>query len=137
MPLRVLPPSNFRDIFRGRKLREFGGRRLAIFAHCYPVYLGTKEVKELPPGWGVIFALSPASVALVVAIFLVVVATSKRVSAGSIVGALSVPFVAGIFTKVRCSSIRLFFCRSLSLLNHRENIKRLLRGEEPRIFLNF
>ncbi|MEG1584474.1 MAG: glycerol-3-phosphate acyltransferase, partial [Anaerovorax sp.] len=70
---------------------------------------------------------------MVSVIALLVVVFTKRVSAGSVVGAILCPVMAGFLYPE-------YFWWSLAMaivviIKHRDNIRRLLKGEEPKFSL--
>lgn len=119
---------------------HFGGPRfenlcgiLAIFAHCYPVYLGFKGGKGVATALGVVAALSLWTLALASLVFLIVVLATRRISAGSMAGALSLPLIVSLY---RSPLMIISACLIAAVVcwNHRENAIRLWRNEEPKFF---
>lgn len=105
----------------------------AFLGHCYPVYIGFRGGKGVATGLGAIVALSPMVALIAVAIFGAVVAATRWVSAGSMLGAASIPIAmhfAGASVEVE---MILFFMAVVIIGRHRENIGRLRRGEEPKL----
>ena len=66
-------------------------------------------------------------------VFLAVVATTRYVSLGSLLGAIGVPVVALVLGYPVRSMIAAFCVALIIVLRHRENIERLLRGTENRL----
>jgi acyl phosphate:glycerol-3-phosphate acyltransferase len=106
---------------------------VAVIGHCYPVYLKFKGGKGVATALGVLTALSPAVVGIAALIFIVVVGVSRRISAGSLTAALSVPVLA-IFMASNVLPASGLVIAAIVWWKHRENIKRLARGLEPRFF---
>jgi len=106
----------------------------AFFGHLFPVYLGFKTGgKGVATAAGAFAVISPAALLAAVSGFILLVAAFRRVSAGSIGGAAILPASVFFFT----SSPVFFSCALvisiLILWRHRENIRRLIDGNEPRL----
>ncbi len=112
----------------------------AIIGHTYSVFAGFKGGKGINTALGVLISLSPVDVGISIGFFVVTVLFSGYVSLGSIVASFIFPvmmFVRENFFKVNITGYNtlIFFSIAVSLLliyNHRENIKRLLYGNENR-----
>jgi glycerol-3-phosphate acyltransferase PlsY len=100
----------------------------AVFGHCFPIYLKFKGGKGVATTFGVFLAINPWSGLVFFLIWLLIVIFTKYVSLGSIVGLLG----ASIFTFfIGKDYWVIFLALSLfSMLRHKENIKRLLNGNE-------
>ena len=106
---------------------------VAVGAHCYPLYLKFKGGKGVATALGVLAALSPVTLGYCFAAFVIVTATTRIISAGSLGAALALPLVS-IFAH---TDIHLGASVAITLLiwwKHRENLKRLLRRQEPKFF---
>jgi len=114
---------------------------VAIVGHNWSLYLKFKGGKGIATSGGVIIAAYPWEVTLaVIGIFLIMVLATRIMSVGSISAALAFPVSSVIFLRgelgdywphVAIAVLASFF----AIYKHRENIKRLLNGEEPRISL--
>jgi glycerol-3-phosphate acyltransferase PlsY len=105
----------------------------AFVGHLFPVWLGFKGGKGVATGLGIFAVLAPwAAVAGIVAYALVYAAT-RISSLGSLLGTTActaATFVLhGARSPVSWAGLGLF---GLIVLRHRENIRRLLSGEEKR-----
>ncbi|MHB1701413.1 MAG: glycerol-3-phosphate 1-O-acyltransferase PlsY [Acidobacteriaceae bacterium] len=120
----------------------------AVLGHVYPVWLGFKGGKGVATALGVYLALMPPAVLGAVALFLVVMLSTKYVSLASILAAASFP-VFGAFmsntalaftgipgphwfwtpTLVACALI----VPSILIAKHHANIRRLISRTEYRI----
>ena len=104
-----------------------------MLGHCYPVFLGFKGGKAVACFVGAFLFIAPLSIAVLIPVFLAVVALTKfrYISLGSVVGALLFPLdlwltgpspqpvlIAGVFASL------------LIVLRHRANISRLIAGKE-------
>lgn len=107
---------------------------VAVFAgHIWPVFFKFQGGKGVATAFGAIVAISPALGFSLLAIVAVVVLLTRRMSAGSVIGASSAPFLAYLwippFFPYACIMV------SIVLYKHKANIQRLMKGEEPK--LNF
>jgi acyl phosphate:glycerol-3-phosphate acyltransferase len=105
----------------------------AVLGHCFPVWLRFKGGKGVATALGVFCVLFPKAILLALAIFIIVVAVTRYVSLGSILGAVAFP-VAAYFLQPS-DWLSLLLASSVSLiviLKHHENIRRLLAGTEHR-----
>jgi glycerol-3-phosphate acyltransferase PlsY len=106
----------------------------AIIGHCFPVWLGFRGGKGVATAAGVVLAMTPVVFVLILAAFVVIVWATRWVSLGSITAAGLAPIVAWLFGDGNAVLLYLLVA-ALVILKHRENIGRLLRGQENR--LNF
>jgi glycerol-3-phosphate acyltransferase PlsY len=105
----------------------------AVLGHVFPVWLRGKGGKGVATALGVFCVLFPKAILLALAIFIIVVAVTRYVSLGSILGAIAFP-VAAYFLQ-QSDWLSLLLASSVSLiviLKHHENIRRLLAGTEHR-----
>ena len=103
--------------------------------HCYPALWGFKGGKGVATLAGVFGALLPWSLPLILAGFVLVVMLTGYVSlATMIAAALAGLYVACIDTRGAWSDAGAFtaFMAMLVVFKHRENIQRLISGEESR-----
>jgi len=108
----------------------------AILGHMFPVWLKFKGGKGVATGLGVFVALAPKSVLVVLAAFLVVVGITRYVSLGSIVAAALFPIAFYYLNPRQRTPAILAMISGVSLLiiwKHRENIRRLIAGNENRL----
>ncbi len=107
----------------------------AILGHVRPVFLlGKGGGKGVATASGVFFGLAPVPTACAFAAFVAVVATTRYVSLGSLVGAAVLP-IAIVAQERRLSPLVLVALAVAAFVfwTHRENIGRLRRGEERRL----
>ena len=109
---------------------------LAAFAgHLYPVFLRFKGGKGVATAAGVYLAAMPLGILVVVGVFVLVMLAARRVSLASLSAAVLAPVVAWALSypeEVAWMSLVIGF---LVVLRHRDNIRRLMAGEEPRFNL--
>ena len=103
---------------------------LAVVGHMFPVYLGFRGGKGVATALGVFLFLSPPAIAVTVVVFFITVAFSGFVSAGSLLASGLFPLWLWLFGEPAGSLVSGLIISSLIWLKHRENIGRLIRGEE-------
>ncbi len=120
--------------------RYIGGQDLAMacgmaaFAgHIWPMAFGFRGGKGIATAFGVILTLEPILGLIEVAAALIFLIVSKRVSVGSIAAAILLPFAAYYFDKDYL--ILTISMAAIVIFKHRANIKRLLKGQEPKVSL--
>lgn len=106
-----------------------------VIGHNWPVFLNFKGGKGIATSLGVLFVLNYKLGLIVLVIGVLVIAVSKYVSLGSIVGSVSAPFVSylllgTVYDYLFYTTLILAF---LSIFRHRENIKRLIKGNENKL----
>ena len=105
----------------------------ALLGHMFPVWLKFKGGKGVATGLGVIFALS-WPIGLTTAATWLVMAFAFRISSLSALVAVA---LSPVYAWLMTSNIDLVvFCicaAALIIIKHHANIKRLLKGEEPKI----
>jgi glycerol-3-phosphate acyltransferase PlsY len=102
----------------------------AFLGHLYPVFLDFKGGKGVATAFGAIFALSPISAIIGAIIFVIGVAWSRFVSLGSLAAAIAVPAFLGLLgNSWPIVYVGLAICGFI-IYRHRDNINRLLAGEE-------
>ena len=103
----------------------------AMLGHIWPVFYRFKGGKGVATAFGALLGLNPLLALAALAIVIIVVLISKRMSVGSIVVALLFP--------VLCKFLEPDFVLLGSMLailiivKHRSNIARLFKGEEPKM----
>lgn len=106
----------------------------AIMGHMFPVWLGWRGGKGVATALGSFLCVAPKSVLVMVAIFVVVVATSRYISLGSIIAAVCFPFLVVRMEHTGTDSTLLIATACvLIIVRHHENIGRLLRGSESKL----
>jgi acyl phosphate:glycerol-3-phosphate acyltransferase len=105
----------------------------AVLGHVFPVWLRFKGGKGVATALGVFCVLFPKAILVALAIFILVVAITRYVSLGSILGAIAFP-VAAYFMQ-QSDWLSLFLASGVSLIiviKHHQNIGRLMAGTESR-----
>jgi len=102
-----------------------------LLGHCFPVFHGFKGGKGVSVGAAVGFAIDWRVGLLVLLSFLVVALISKKVSLGSICGALAITVGSLIFAVSLPKLLLAVGGMILVIARHKENIGRLIKGTEP------
>lgn len=103
----------------------------AFLGHIWPVIFQFRGGKGIATAFGVIVTVEPFLGLIEAAIALAFLLITKRVSVGSIAAGIGLPFIAYYFNAnyLLWASVMAI----VVLLKHRKNIKRLIKGEEPKI----
>jgi acyl phosphate:glycerol-3-phosphate acyltransferase len=105
----------------------------AVLGHVFPVWLKFKGGKGVATALGVFCVLFPKAIVVALIIFILVVAATRYVSLGSILGAIAFPVAAYFLQGTDAVSLLLASAVSLIvILKHHQNIRRLLAGTENR-----
>jgi glycerol-3-phosphate acyltransferase PlsY len=104
---------------------------LAVFlGHIFPVFLGFKGGKGVATALGIFILLGPKAILVVLPIFILVVLLGKYVSLGSIIAAASFPVLMILFHYHVYTIMLAIIIAVAIILKHKENIYRLIKGEE-------
>jgi glycerol-3-phosphate acyltransferase PlsY len=104
----------------------------AILGHLYPVWLGFKGGKGVATGLGILLALDWRLGGLACVTWLAVALIFRYSSLSALLAFLLAPIYAWLLAGPRLAVFALLLA-ALVWWRHRENIRRLLKGEEPRI----
>jgi acyl phosphate:glycerol-3-phosphate acyltransferase len=102
----------------------------AFLGHLFPIYLGFKGGKGVATALGIFALIGPKALLIALPLFILVVFLWKYVSLGSMIAAGSFPFLLILFGYNRQVIILSVIIAALVILKHRENIRRLVKGEE-------
>lgn len=103
---------------------------LAVIGHMFPVYLGFRGGKGVATGLGVFLFLSPPTIVVCLAVFLLAVRLSGFVSVGSLLASALAPLWLLLFGASWPAVAAALAIAALIWIKHHENIARLRRGEE-------
>lgn len=107
----------------------------AILGHMFPVWLRFKGGKGVATAVGAFLGIAPAAVGISLLLFVAIVAVTRYVSLGSIAGAAAFPVAAWwLNAATRSPAVLVLMAASslLIILRHKDNIRRLLAGNENR-----
>jgi len=106
----------------------------AFAGHLYPVYLGFKTGgKGVATALGGCLVISPPAVLIFLLVFVLSVKFIRRVSVGSLFGAVVLVPAVAMFTGSAVYATGCLVMTGLIFVRHRENLKRILAGTEPTI----
>lgn len=104
----------------------------AILGHCFPVWLKFKGGKGVATALGVLLAAVPYAGMISCATWLLIAFIFKYSSLAALVAIAVAPVAAGLIYGTASGAV----CFMITLIvwwRHKANIKRLLKGEEPKI----
>lgn len=109
----------------------------AIIGHMFPVSAGFRGGKGVAAAAGAILAIHPPVTLVCLGVFILVFLVTGIVSVSSISAGIVFPVLLFTFfdTPSLLFSIFSVFIAIALLISHRNNIKRLIKGEEKRLFL--
>jgi glycerol-3-phosphate acyltransferase PlsY len=124
----------------GNPVREAAERFMSIAAlaavagHVFPVWLKFKGGKGVATALGVFCLIFPKAMLASLVVFVLVVAITRYVSLGSILGAIAFP-IAAYFLEypLRLPLLLISITSLIIVLKHHQNIRRLLKGTENRL----
>jgi glycerol-3-phosphate acyltransferase PlsY len=105
----------------------------AILGHNFTCWLRFKGGKGIATSAGVLVALVPWALLIILTIFIILFVTTRYVSVGSIAASFALPFATWFTEHDLGLTIITGFLGLLAILKHRKNIQRLLNGTENRI----
>ena len=113
---------------------------LALVGHCFPVWLRFRGGKGVATAAGIFAALCPLAILLAVLLFALVVWYWRYVSLGSLAAAAAIPLFVYLlwaphFAPPEIVDFGSIAISALVIYQHRGNIGRLMRGEEPEFSL--
>ncbi len=107
----------------------------AVLGHVFTMFAGFRGGKGVATTVGVLLALSPPAFGVFVLVFVAVVAITRFISLGSILGSLAFSATLAVTAPLGFQSPTVLLGMVLAvvvIVRHQENIARLLRGEERR-----
>jgi len=105
----------------------------AVLGHVYPPWLGFRGGKGVATACGAFGVLHPVPMMGAFLTFAAGLGVSRRASAGSVAGAAVYPVIAAWRGVAGVDLVLTVATALLILWTHRENMKRLVRGAEPRL----
>jgi acyl phosphate:glycerol-3-phosphate acyltransferase len=105
----------------------------AIFGHSFTPFLKFRGGKGVATSAGVFIRLAPLATGCALLVFLLLMVISRTVSISSLGAATALPLLV-YWRQPEAASLQIFalLVTILIWLRHRSNLKRLVRGEEPR-----
>ena len=106
-----------------------------ILGHIFTVFMKFKGGKGVAASMGVFIALAPVPFLITLIVCLFIIGITRYVSAGSLAGAIMLPALVIVFHSDRAPlCVFTAVVGILIIIRHRSNIRRLLRGEENKLF---
>ena len=111
----------------------------AVIGHMFPVYASFSGGKGAATACGMLYGIEPISISISLALFLIIMVTTRYVSLGSILAALIYPFSQlvlryGYNWDIDGSIIIFSSVIALGIvIKHKGNIQRLIKGTENRV----
>ena len=105
----------------------------AVLGHMFPVFFGFRGGKGVATAIGAFLVLGPLAVAIVLAVFALVVGLTRYVSLGSITAACLLPLALRVLGAHDAVVLTGVVVAALLLFSHRANIRRLLDGTERKL----
>jgi acyl phosphate:glycerol-3-phosphate acyltransferase len=103
-----------------------------VLGHCFPVWLRFRGGKGVATAAGVILALTPLVVPIILALFVAIVWATRYVSLGSCLAAVAAPITAWLLGHVQPAELYVVLALVV-VVTHRANIRRLVKGEESKL----
>ena len=121
--------SGVDEVFFGRIFAGF----FVVLGHCFPVFYGFRGGKGVMAIGTILIAVDWRMALIAWGVFILIVATTRLVSLGSMLGAVAFPVVQVIWNiggaeELICSCL----CALLLIIRHKDNILRLLKGKESK-----
>ncbi len=105
----------------------------SIIGHIFPIWLNFKGGKGVATTLGMLLALAPLAGLAACGVWLAMAAAFRYSSLSALIALLSTPITAlAFYHDPRLALVSAVVC-ALVWYTHRANIKRLLKGEEPKI----
>ncbi len=102
----------------------------AFLGHLFPIYLGFRGGKGVATATGVMLLLCPLAVLVSLPLFILIVGVSGYVSVGSLTASALMPLWIYFFCRHPAYLTLSAVMALLIWFKHRENLRRLRRGEE-------
>lgn len=121
----------------GTQAGEIVGAFGAILGHNFPLYFGFKGGKGIATSFGCLLIVFPVQTLCAFGVFLLIVALTRYVSAGSLGAAVTLPFFIMLTTP--CNPViwgSVIAICLLAIWRHAPNIKRLMNHTESKISLS-
>ncbi|MGH7730851.1 MAG: glycerol-3-phosphate 1-O-acyltransferase PlsY [Candidatus Eiseniibacteriota bacterium] len=135
LPVAIVPGLGItRDFPGGREWCMVAVAIATVSGHVWSCYAGFKGGKGVATTVGVLLALAPIAFGVFAVVFVAVVAITRYVSLGSILGSLALVVALGLRPEgVRSPTFAVgLLLALLVILRHRGNLSRLARGTERR-----
>lgn len=109
------------------------GAVIAIAGNCWPIFLRFKGGKGVATALGAFLALTPGAILPAAGVWIVLTAAFRYVSLSSLAGCVALTLGAWLLGNPPVYVVAAGCAVVLIVWRHRENVKRLLSGREPRL----
>jgi glycerol-3-phosphate acyltransferase PlsY len=106
----------------------------AFLGHCFPIYIGFRGGKGVATSLGVYLPLTPLALLVNLFVFASALGVSRMVSVGSITAAIAMPLLILLGNYPLAYLILSICVGAIIIFRHRENIKRLMKGKENKLW---
>ncbi len=129
----IVPMLLALSLFKGHPHQEWlvaGSGFAAFLGHLFPLYLRFRGGKGVATATGVFLVLCPKALGIALMCFILAVKFSGFVSVGSLLASALMPFLIYLFCPQKTYILTASLMALLIWIKHKDNIRRLLRGEE-------
>jgi len=105
----------------------------AVLGHVFTPWLRGRGGKGVAPAAGAYAVLAPAAMGVALVVFAVVVAVTRFVSLGSVLGAAALPIALAWLSPGGSATVAATAIAGLVAWRHRRNFARMRAGTEPRL----
>lgn len=106
---------------------------LAILGHMFPVWLKFKGGKGIATSLGAMLIIEPSLATLAISVFAIIAIPFRVISVASLSSTLIVAISAFFFSQPETATF-LIIVTGLIFLKHKDNINRIFKGEEKKLF---
>ncbi len=105
----------------------------AILGHNYPCWLGFRGGKGIATSAGVLIALVPLALLVILTVWIVLFVLTRYVSVASMAASFTLPFAVWLTGGSQRMILVTATLATLAILKHRTNLQRLFQGTEPKV----
>ncbi len=131
------PVVLFRLLFPNEPAAEVAAALGAVVGHNWPIFIGFRGGRGVSTGLGTVLVMSLPAAAIGLAIFGIILVATRYVSLGSILGVSGAGALLVLLAVTGAApaayGVYGVLCAALIVVQHRDNIQRLLAGNERRI----
>ena len=121
----------------GNPTGEVGAALAAVAGHNWPLYVRFSGGRGVVASMGALFVMMPVATAIGLTAGLAVIALTRYISLGSIIGSLLALFLVVLFVAFRADPLPYLayavIAASLIVIQHRDNLLRLWKGTERKV----